>query len=227
MEQKRIEILQSIAQLTIDRKIAMLAGVIVLAAACMYFIPKIEVDANFMNNFPKSGSIYKDADLIGNKFGGYSTLNILIESTHPVANNSPEDGPMKNPEILKWMEDFQKFAWEQTDPKTHKKLIGDALSMADFVPYMNKTMKNDPNESRVPDTRDLIAQYLLSYESQSEGDFSNLVDYKYNKAQIIVRLPDMSTARLNLLISQLKQYIKDHPNKDIQISFGGTVRDGC
>ena len=95
--------------------------------------------------------------------------------------------------------------------------------MADFIAYMNKTMKNDPNESRVPDRRDLIAQYLLSYESQSEGDFSNLVDYKYNKAQIIVRLPDMSTARLNILISHLKQYIKDHPNKDIQISFGGTV----
>jgi len=33
----------------------------------------------------------------------------------------------------------------------------------------------------------------------------------------------MSTARLNILISHLKQYIKDHPNKDIQISFGGTV----
>jgi predicted RND superfamily exporter protein len=33
----------------------------------------------------------------------------------------------------------------------------------------------------------------------------------------------MSTARLDFLISQLKQYIKDHPNKDIQISFGGTV----
>jgi hypothetical protein len=33
----------------------------------------------------------------------------------------------------------------------------------------------------------------------------------------------MSTARLNILISNLKQYINDHPNKDIQISFGGTV----
>jgi len=33
----------------------------------------------------------------------------------------------------------------------------------------------------------------------------------------------MSTARLNFLISHLKQYIKEHPNKDIQISFGGTV----
>jgi hydrophobe/amphiphile efflux-3 (HAE3) family protein len=220
---KTDKILQSIARFTIDKKIAMFAGVMVLAAACLYFIPKVEVDANFMNNFPKSGSIYKDAEFIGNQFGGYSTLNIFIESTHPVANNSPEDGPMKNPEILKWMEDFQKFAWGLTDPKTHKKLIGDALSMSDFVSYMNKTMRNDPNENRVPDRRDLIAQYLLSYESQSEGDFSNLVDYKYNKAQIIVRLPDMSTARLNYLISHLKQYIKEHPNKDIQISFGGTV----
>ena len=84
------------------------------------------------------------------------------------------------------MEGFQKYALEQTDPKTNKKLIGDALSMSDFVSYMNRIMKNDPNENRVPDSRNLIAQYLLSYENQSSGEFSSLVDYKYNKAQIIV-----------------------------------------
>ena len=50
-----------------------------------------------MNQFPKSSAIYKDAEFISDKFGGYSTLNILIEATHPVANDSPEDGPMKNP----------------------------------------------------------------------------------------------------------------------------------
>ncbi len=220
---KTDKMLKSVAQFTINRKIEMLAGVFLLAALCIYFIPKIEVDANVMNQFPKSSSIYKDAEFISDNFGGYSTLNILIEATHPVANDSPEDGPMKNPQILKWMEGFQKYALAQTDPKTNKKLIGDALSMSDFISYMNRIMKNDPKENRVPDSRNLIAQYLLSYENQSSGEFSGLVDYKYNNTQIIVRLPDMSTPRLHLLIAHLKQYIKDHPNKEIQVSCGGTV----
>ena len=220
---KTDKILKTIAQFTINRKFEMLVGVFFLAALCIYFIPKIESDANVMNQFSKSSSIYKDAEFISDNFGGYSTLNILIEATHPVADGSPEDGPMKNPQILKWMEGFQKYALEQTDPKTNKRLIGDALSMSDFISYMNRVMKNDPNENRVPDSRNLIAQYLLSYDNQSSGEFSSLVDYKYNKAQIIVRLPDMSTPRLHFFIAHLKQYIKDHPNNEIQISFGGAV----
>ena len=128
---------------------------------------------------------------------------------------------MKNPEILKWMEGFQNYALAQTNPRTNTKLIGDALSLSDLVSYMNRVMKNDPNENRVPDSRNLIAQYLLSYENQSSGEFSGLVDYKYNNAQMIIRLPDMSTPRLHVLIAHLKQYIKDHPNPEIQVSFSG------
>jgi predicted RND superfamily exporter protein len=220
---KTDSVLRAIAQFTINRKMEMLIGVVCIAALCLYYVPKIEADANVMNQFPKNSSIYKDAQFISDNFGGYSTLNILIEATHPVANDSPEDGPMKNPGILKWMEDLQKFALEQTDPKTNQKLIGDALSMTDFVSYMNRIMKNDPRENRVPDSRNLIAQYLLSYENQSSGEFSGLVDYKYNKAQIVVRLPDMSTPRLHVLIANLKDYIKNHTNNEIHVSFGGAV----
>lgn len=215
--------LKTIAEFTIRRKSSMLMCVLICAAFCLYYIPKIEADANVMNHFPKSSDISKDAEFISDTFGGYSTLNILVEATHPAAKDSPEDGPMKNPEILQWMDGLQKFALEQSDPKTNTRLIGDALSMADFISYMNKVMKNDPKQATVPGSRNLIAQYLLSYENQSSGEFSSLVDYKYNKSQIIVRLPDMSTPRLHVLISNLKQYIKNHPNKDIQVSFGGAV----
>jgi uncharacterized protein len=150
--EKTDKVLKRISLFTINRRMAMLFGSIVLAAACFYYIPKIEADANVMNHFPKSSKIYRDADFISDQFGGYSTLNVLLEATHPVADDAPDDGPMKNPEILKWMEGFQKYALSLTDPGTNKKLIGDALSMADFVSYMNRVMKNDPNEYRVPDT---------------------------------------------------------------------------
>jgi predicted RND superfamily exporter protein len=213
--------LKAIAEFTIRRKTGMLAGMVLLAVLCVYFIPKIKVDANVMNQFPKRSSIYQDAQLITDNFGGYSTLNILVESVHPVSADSPEDGPIKEPGILKWMEGFQKYALSQKDPRTGNMLVGDVLSMADLVSYMNRVMKNDPQENRVPDTRNLIAQYLLSYENQSSGEFSGLVDYKYNNAQMIIRLPDMSTPRLKMISDHLKSYMEDHPNPDIKVSFSG------
>jgi len=213
--------LKAVAEYTIKRKYGMLAAVLILALCCGYFIPKIKVDANMMNQFPKKSATYRDAQFITDNFGGYSTLNILIEAVHPVAADSPEDGPMKDPAILKWMEGFEKYVMEQKDPHTNEKLVGDALSMSDLVSYMNRIMKNDPKENRVPDTRNLIAQYLLSYENQSSGEFGGLVDYKYNNAQMVIRLPDMSTPRLKAITDQLKTYLKDHPNPDIRVSFSG------
>ena len=213
--------LKAVAEYTIKRKYGMLAGVIILALCCCYFIPKIKVDANMMNQFPKKSATYRDAQFITDNFGGYSTLNILIEAVHPVAADSPEDGPMKDPGILKWMEGFEKYVLEQKDPRTNEKLAGDVLSMSDLVSYMNRIMKNDPKENRVPDTRNLIAQYLLSYENQSSGEFGGLVDYKYNNAQMVIRLPDMSTPRLKAITDKLKTYLKDHPNPDIRVSFSG------
>ena len=213
--------LKAVAEYTIKRKSGMLVAVLILALCCGYFIPKIKVDANMMNQFPKKSATYRDAQFITDNFGGYSTLNILIEAVHPVAADSPEDGPMKDPAILKWMEGFEKYVMEQKDPRTNEKLVGDALSMSDLVSYMNRIMKNDPKENRVPDTRNLIAQYLLSYENQSSGEFGGLVDYKYNNAQMVIRLPDMSTPRLKAITDQLKIYLKDHPNPDIRVSFSG------
>jgi hydrophobe/amphiphile efflux-3 (HAE3) family protein len=213
--------LKAVAEYTIKRKYGMLAGMLILALCCVYFIPKMKVDANMMNQFPKKSEIYRDAQFITDNFGGYSTLNILIEAVHPVAADSPEDGPMKDPAILKWMEGFEKYVMEQKDPRTNEKLVGDALSMSDLISYMNRIMKNDPKENRVPDTRNLIAQYLLSYENQSSGEFGGLVDYKYNNAQMVIRLPDMSTPRLKAITDQLKTYLKDHPNPDIRVSFSG------
>lgn len=214
-------VLRAIAEFTVDRRFVMLGGMAVLALGCIYFIPKIQVDADVMNQFPKKSAIYRDAKFITDQFGGYSTLNILVESTKPVPADFPEDGPVKNPEVLKWIEGFEKYALAQSDPRDGSRLIGDVLSLADLVSYMNRVMKDDPKENRVPDTRNLIAQYLLSYENQSSGEFSGLVDYKYNNAQVIVRLPDMSTPRLKVITDLLKQYIKDHPNPEIRVSFSG------
>jgi hydrophobe/amphiphile efflux-3 (HAE3) family protein len=216
-------VLKAVALFTIRRRYGMLACVLLLMTICICFIPRMETDSNIMNQFPKSTAIYKDAKFISDNFGGYSTLNVLIEAAHPVSSDSPEDGPIKNPEILKWVDGLQRFAMGLVDPRTNERLIGDALSMTDFISYMNMVMKNDPKEYRIPDSRNLIAQYLLSYENQSNGDFSSLVDYKYNRAQSVLRLPDMSMPRLHALISSLEQYVRDHPNRDIHVTFGGTA----
>jgi hypothetical protein len=95
--------------------------------------------------------------------------------------------------------------------------------MADYIAYMNTVMTDDPRQNRVPDTRDLIAQYLLSFESQTDGGLSGFVDFKYNNTQIILRLPDMSTVRLRALLRALEGYIADNPNEAIKVSFGGPI----
>src|SRR5262249_10951799 len=56
--------------------------------------------------------------------------------------------------------------------------VGKTLSLVDFIKRMNKAMHGDaPAFDAIPDSRDLISQYLLLYSMSGEpGDFDRLFD---------------------------------------------------
>jgi len=60
--EKTDRVLESIARFTINRKVELLVFLFFVAIVCFYYIQKVETDSNFLNNFPKSSAIYKDAD---------------------------------------------------------------------------------------------------------------------------------------------------------------------
>ena len=143
-------------------------------------ILRLDTDSSLVSQFPPGHPI-RIADQIANEhFNGGTLLDVIIDGLVP--------GAIKNPEILRRIDRLQSDLEELEG-------VGDTFSMAELVKRMNLVMnENRREELRIPDSPDLVAQYLLLYSiSGDPGDFEDLVDYDYRYAHVFVFLRDSHT----------------------------------
>ncbi|MEK6795031.1 MAG: MMPL family transporter [Spirochaetota bacterium] len=220
-------ILGAVASFIIRFRIPVIAVSVLSLIGFAFLIPRIDAESNMVEFYKKGAGVRNTFEMLGKKFSGAATLNLLIESENPVALDSPDDGIIKGPQILQWMERLQATARSVKDPVTGKAYVGDSYSLADQVAYLNKVMQNDPSQDRVPSNGRLIAQYLLLLDSAGGGkDLSSLVDYKYNNAQIVLQMPEINTKKVQTVIDTIRDFAKKNPPPGAKISFGGTVMYG-
>ena len=180
---------------------------IVLMATAMIIVlgillaASIKVDANQENLFAKNHPISQSTKLINDYFGGSQNISILFE------------GDIKDPASLKKLERYK-------DTLESLPGVGQATSIADVLRVMSKALidKGEPGYDRIPETRDAIAQYLELYSmSGNPEDFERLVDFNYEKAQLIVRVNNAATP----VVDNILRKINDLSEKDEEIKMIG------
>jgi uncharacterized protein len=212
--------LAAIARFVVRYKYAVLASTAALLVGCALLIPLVRVDSNAIGYYRKDSAVYRTFATMGEKFAGAMTINVLLDSDDPVAPDSPEDGVMKAPSALRWMESFQSYAESIADPRSGKRLVGDSSSLADQVAYMNSVMQGSADANAVPDDAGLVAQYLLLTD---QDDISNYVDSKFNAAQVVIQLPEMDTRSVSAVIEALRERVAADPPPGFSVSLGGSV----
>ncbi|GEM_PF-5909424 len=165
------------------------------AAVAVWGITKMVIDTNTIEAFKKTSMVRIADDKINDRFGGTSSLNIVIDGLTA--------DMMKEPEVLRKIEKIQRYA-EQQD------YVGKTVSFVDYVKLMNKAMNNnDPAFYVVPDTRELVAQYLFLYSSSGDpDDFKDVVDYNYQKANILIQITKPSTMYIKDIVENVEGYAK-------------------
>jgi predicted RND superfamily exporter protein len=87
--------------------------------------------------------------------------------------------------------------------------------MADVLRIMSKALndKNEPGYGKIPQTRDAVAQYLELYSmSGNPDDFERLVDFNFEKAQMMISINNGSTPVVDSLVARIKAETKDDKN---------------
>ncbi len=143
-------------------------------------IPFLSTNSALVKQF-KSGHFLRDADAVVNRhFPGSSILDLVVWGE--------ADGTIKEPEILRRIDRFQTEI--ETIPG-----VGDSFSIAEMIKRMNRMMHgDDPAFETIPDSKELVAQYLLLYSiSADPGDFDDVVDYGYRHARVMVYLNNPGT----------------------------------
>jgi len=172
-------------------------------------ITKVWINSSFLDKFEKESEITLTDAFVNSKFGGTSTLNVILESNQPDA--------FKQPENLLIMDEIQN--------ETEKlPLVGNSFSLADYLKRMNKVMNADRDEFyAIPSDDEMVAQYLLLYEMS--GDPENLlkvINYDYNRTNITFQLKGDDSKTIDEALEVIKQYEKRLNERGITLNYAGS-----
>ncbi len=185
-------------------KPTVIACVLIVLTVAVIGCFRIKVDTDFISYFKEGSFIKQRIDSIHRDLSGALNFNVIVET-------GKEDGA-KEPEVLRQIAGLQ----EHMD-STGK--IDKSISLADYIKVMNREMNGGKKEMQVvPDSKNLIAQYLLL---MAEEDTKNYIDSNYSTANILVRHNTTSSANLTALLDDLKGYVAKNFSKDLTVRFTG------
>ena len=185
------------------------ASAVVLVAVGAFAIPSVWIDSSFLSNFSPESDIVRTDRFVNERFAGTSTLNIVLESDEP--------DTFKNPEVLSLMAKLQ-------DKLETDEAVGDSFALTDFIKRMHQVMhQEDPDYYAVPDSRELVAQYLLLYEMSADPDsLEQVIDYEYTSANITVQVKDDSSQTLSRIIEVSDAYRDELAELGISMHYAGS-----
>ena len=161
---------------------------------CLIGLQRIYIDSSWIDVFHQQSPIRVGDEVLREKFQGTLPIYVAIEGHEPDL--------LKDPDLLAKLDRLQ-AAIEQ-DP-----IVGGSLSIAEFIKRMHRVMNEDRKEMEViPDSRDLIAQYLLLYSfSGDPDDFDEVVDYDYQHANVSFFLRSDHSVDIERVIDRIQDLV--------------------
>jgi len=148
------------------------AGVFVFAFVGM---AQIRVDSNWLNDFREDTPLRLATEHVDRVMGGTTNFIYLFETE--------AEGGIKEPAVLYEMERVQHLAEDQGP------LVRKTYSIVDVLKDLNRAFHDDdPAWYRIPESRELVAQYLLLYEMSGGEETEKYVSPDYTRAGLELRL---------------------------------------
>lgn len=199
----------SFALATIRHKVFVISVTVILLGVSIFGIQKVWINSSFLENFERDSDIVLTDAFVNEHFGGTSSINVILESEHKDA--------MIRPEVEKLIDEMQ------TEVESLE-LVGNSFSISDYIRRMNQVMHaDDPTFDVIPESQEMIAQYLLLYEMS--GDPENLwkvVDYDYRKANVTIQLKSDNSKDINQAIEILEKYRAPFSELQVEMNYAGS-----
>jgi len=163
----------------------------VIAAVVAVGILRLEVNTNPVDYYGEGAPIPVSTDLMNRHFGGANTIAVVAE------------GDIKDPQVMGRIDRLE----EAFDALP---LVGETTTISKLVRKMNRVMHDDnPDEDRIPDSREAIAQYFLLYSMSGDPeDFDRMVDFPYEHALVTARIKTMSSGEIEDLVEFTNDWVE-------------------
>lgn len=175
-----------------------IAGFTIIMIGLGSLIPLNKLDDNFIEFFDENLEIRRNMDFMIERISGSVVVNLSL----PAADN----GGIYDPEYLKLLEDLQLRLQESPNFRS-------ATSLLEVMKTLNRNLhEDDPDWYKIPDSRELAAQYLLMYEMSLPfgQDLNNLVNFDRSESRVIAIYDQLSDSELIALEKRLGDWLKQH-----------------
>lgn len=173
---------------------------LIVFVVCGYFALGLKVgDANPGSPILWPESKYnQDSAAINDKFQGADRMFIVVGDDKPDL--------AKTPEILKSLQEFQRFIEVQPE-------VGGTLSISDVLPSVNRTLREgSPRYEELGATQDINGELLYMFEAGAEpGDMDRFVDTDRGNASVTLFFRDRQGETIRTAVSRIKEFIEEHP----------------
>jgi predicted RND superfamily exporter protein len=176
--------MSSLASLVTGKRTAIMIVSVLTTGFLFFQVPKIKLNDQFVQYFTKEIEFRNHTDWMMENFAGIYQVNFDLKAK--------DSQGITDPEFLATIDAFTKM-YRNIPGVTHVNSISDTFKR------LNKNMHADDQAYyKLPDSRELAAQYLLLYEmSLPYGlDLNNQIDVDKAATRIVVTLGNLDTNRM-------------------------------
>jgi len=197
-ETRTLKFMSTFADWVIRNQKALLISMSIIAIASVSLIPRNELNDVFVKYFDERIEFRTDTDFIVKNLTGVYFVDYSIDTK--------KSGDISTPETLAKIKKFTD--WLRTQPEViHVNTVTDTFTR------LNKNMHGDDQSwYKLPDSRELAAQYLLLYEmSLPFGlDLNNQIDIDKRSTRISTTLKTLSTQEVLVFEKRVDQWMLDN-----------------
>jgi len=195
--------MDAFSDLVIRRQSMVMMGSIAVAVVVLAMIPRNELNEDFVKYFDTSTTYRADVDFTSEHLTGLYQLQFSLPAK--------DSNGVSDPEFLAHAKAF--VDWLRVQPE-----VEHVNSITDTFQRLNMSLHgDDPAWYKLPEERDLAAQYLLLYElSLPYGlDMNNQLNVDKSSTQVIATLQNLTTRELRDVTIRGEQWLAENA-PDIQ-----------
>ncbi|MDR3391378.1 MAG: MMPL family transporter [Sulfuriferula sp.] len=203
-EESKFKLMERYQTFFLNHRYKMLFSSLLFTAVVGSFVTHNKFDDSFHEYFDKTTEFRQATDFTLENLTGVYLMDFSLEANQP--------GGINDPKFLQKMEEFS--TWLRQQPE-----VLHVDTFTDIMKRLNKNMHgDDPAQYKLPETRELAAQYLLLYElSLPYGlDLTNQVNIDKSATKL--------TATLHAVHSTQMIALEDRANAWLKANSGGIIK---
>ena len=201
---RTVKLMDKLADLVINNRTVLLWGMGLFVVAMISFIPKNELNDQFVNYFDKTVDFRNDTDFMTENLTGLYSISYSLKAE--------SSGGISEPAYLENLEKFARWYAQQDG-------VIQVSTLTDTMKRLNKNMHEDRQEwYRTPQNRELAAQYLLLYEmSLPYGlDLNNQINIDKSATRFDVFVDNLTSNQLMALEDKANKWLKENAPVNMQ-----------